>query len=914
LKKVLLGALALLAFVSVAVAISPSQNEIVVLSKKSAQIPPPNHPQIIPADRNFAWNPGMMSKGGIPNRTAICATLSPSGRDDSSAIQTAVNGCPAGQVVKLNAGTFVVNNNVSITTGITLRGSGRGTTILKKTNGGHARLPICVPGTTGILGAPCILHPENPYSTSTATGSISGTTMTIASAFTGASFCTGGSGANGGCFNIGDVISGTGVTTGTVITGFGSGTGGTGTYTVSPSQTVASTTLTETYFPDVQAIVTVNPPGAPYPSPDDSTSQNLTVDGAQGANSVTVANGSGFAAGQFVLLDETAKPSWQPTPTNYPCNYSDTNATLTGSLSGSTLTVTAVTPRNDGIYLGVIFPGDYLTSATSGILAGTTVTAQVTGTTGGVGTYTVSPGGQSFASNTISSGGPCPPLVWKDDRLVFQAHWPQQTFLDASAPFSNANGPFADYGGPVTISIASPAVVSWPGLPAGTQNGQQIEFFTTGALPTGLTAGPNNYYYILNLSGTSFNVAARSTDTVGINTSGTQSGAQTAVTGSAAFGWFSRYNRHINEIKEVASVSGNTVTFTSPISITYRTSRAAQLTRYTGVSAQIQNAGIESLTTAGGANGQIGFNSAAYCWVKDVEVTQWYGEGIFMNYSYRIEVRDSYIHTGSWPVPGGAGYALSAAFGSSELLYENNIILDSDKVMVFRSAGTGSVVGYNYADDAWIGDGVNTTFVEVGINGSHMIGSHHILFEGNASQNFDSDDTHGNALYMTVFRNWLTGQRRDFTDVGYVRAAGLSSYSDYASFVGNILGRSGQMTGWLYTDPAMSCDANGNNCTGNNANWTNQVIWKFGIDSAGHSPPMNPELSAITTVIRDGNYDFLTNSQRWHTTPGGFAMPNSLYLTSKPAFFGNNPWPWSDPTTGAIYTLPAKARYDAGNP
>ena len=45
---------------------------------------------------------------------------------------------------------------------------------------------------------------------------------------------------------------------------------------------------------------------------------------------------------------------------------------------------------------------------------------------------------------------------------------------------------------------------------------------------------------------------------------------------------------------------------------------------------------------------------------------------------------------------------------------------------------------------------------------------------------------------------------------------------------------------------------------------------------------------------------------------GRFAIPNSMYLTSKPAFFGSNPWPWVDPTTGTTYTLPAKARYDAG--
>src|SRR4029077_14696069 len=89
-------------------------------------------------------------------------------------------------------------------------------------------------------------------------------------------------------------------------------------------------------------------------------------------------------------------------------------------------------------------------------------------------------------------------------------------------------------------------------------------------------------------------------------------------------------------------------------------------------------------------------------------------------------------------------------------------------------------------------------------------------------------------------------------------------------------------------------------------------IWKLGYD--GSRWGMHPDPKTLATVIRDGNYDFLTNSQRWHNTPGGFALPNSMYLTSKPAFFGNNPWPWVDPATGATYTLPAKARYEAGLP
>jgi len=66
------------------------------------------------------------------------------------------------------------------------------------------------------------------------TGSIAATTLTV-------------TGVTSGTLGPGQVISGTGVTAGTTITAFGTGTGGAGTYTVSASQTVASTTITAQY-------------------------------------------------------------------------------------------------------------------------------------------------------------------------------------------------------------------------------------------------------------------------------------------------------------------------------------------------------------------------------------------------------------------------------------------------------------------------------------------------------------------------------------------------------------------------------------------------------------------------------------------------------------------------------------------
>jgi hypothetical protein len=74
-----------------------------------------------------------MTATGIPNRGSVYTTLSacsPSltnACDDTSAIQTALDNCPPGQVVQLNVGVFQVNGQgVTLRTACTLRGAGPG--------------------------------------------------------------------------------------------------------------------------------------------------------------------------------------------------------------------------------------------------------------------------------------------------------------------------------------------------------------------------------------------------------------------------------------------------------------------------------------------------------------------------------------------------------------------------------------------------------------------------------------------------------------------------------------------------------------------------------------------------------------------------------------------------------------------
>lgn len=365
--------------------------------------------------------------------------------------------------------------------------------------------------------------------------------------------------------------------------------------------------------------------------------------------------------------------------------------------------------------------------------------------------------------------------------------------------------------------------------------------------------------------------------------------------------WFSQANRPVNEIKEIASVERDTITFTTPVHMRYTTAKRAQLTRFYDDTVHVREAGVEDLGVSGGGNGNIRFEAAAYSWVKNVDDTFWSGEGVAINHSFRVEVRDSTIHHSAFSEPGGAGYAISLANGSSEVLIENNAVHDANKVMVVRSSGAGSVVGYNYMDNGVITS--TPEWIETGLNGSHMAGSHHILFEGNQAFNYDSDNTHGSAIAMTVFRNHLVGRRSGYGGTGNQRAAGLMFGSWWHAFIGNVLGEEGRMDGWIYEDP-------GDGATGSRSDaWrSGGAIWRLGYDPGHWDQVADPKVRS--TVLRDGNFDYVTGEVRWDRTPR--PLPPSLYLKEKPAFFGDEPWPWVDPTgTRKLGTLPARRRAGA---
>lgn len=383
--------------------------------------------------------------------------------------------------------------------------------------------------------------------------------------------------------------------------------------------------------------------------------------------------------------------------------------------------------------------------------------------------------------------------------------------------------------------------------------------------------------------------------------------------GSACRGWFSRTDRSTSQIMEIASISGNVIMFTTPLHFGFKTSKVAQLSRISfsdgsnRVTPAVKYAGVEDLYVSGGGNNNITLNGTGYSWVRGVESDQHEGSSIGVYGSFRGVIRDSYIHSTRNPTPGGGGYGLAISSASSDILVENNIVWNMNKVMVMQAAGGGNVIAYNYMEDGWIS--YNTEWVETGLNSSHMAGTQSALFEGNQSFNFDGDNTWGNATHITLFRNHLTGKRRGLFpvnlkgDTGNRRAVGLMEGHWWYAIIGNVLGTAEQspapFSRFVYESEWP---------------WTGNVasMFKLGYNPENWNAPPDPKV--LSTLVRGGNYDYATNQVHWENIPEQ-TLPNSLYLTAKPSFFGSHVWPWVDPVgTTKVYELPARARFDAGTP
>jgi hypothetical protein len=111
---------------------------------------------------------------------------------------------------------------------------------------------------------------------------------------------------------------------------------------------------------------------------------------------------------------------------------------------------------------------------------------------------------------------------WGED-LVFGPRAAGLYYWDATGGLSSRGVALNSLGGTVTITIASPGVVTFT---VALVEGTAVSFTTTGALPTGLSVGTT--YYLRNVSGLTANLSSTPTGSV-ITTSGTQSGVHSMI-------------------------------------------------------------------------------------------------------------------------------------------------------------------------------------------------------------------------------------------------------------------------------------------------------------------------------------------------------------------------------------------------
>jgi hypothetical protein len=349
------------------------------------------------------------------------------------------------------------------------------------------------------------------------------------------------------------------------------------------------------------------------------------------------------------------------------------------------------------------------------------------------------------------------------------------------------------------------------------------------------------------------------------------------------------------QIVEVIAMSGKKVTFKPPLywelsAVNYAPT-AKILTRVgAGYENYLQRAGVESLTLVhnpafGFFNNALTLQNCAYCWVKNVEIDQSARAAIQLTSVYRSEISHNYLHHTTMTGSGG-GYGIVVESKSTDNLFTDNA-LDYHSGSILIDDSIGNVVSYNYIGNTKFRT-VNWLQATIGSHSAHPMMN---LFEGNVGSVFRSDFIHGSASHFTIFRNRFTGWESDAVNQNN-SAITIHSWNRYFNVVGNVLGTAGKSTNYSLVS------ANFN---------TWNIYW------LGYAGALSVDDVTTSSLLRHGNYDFVTNSTIWDPAIADHTLPTSLYLSAEPSWFGSTPWPPIGPdVAGLSNKIPAQICFERG--
>lgn len=357
--------------------------------------------------------------------------------------------------------------------------------------------------------------------------------------------------------------------------------------------------------------------------------------------------------------------------------------------------------------------------------------------------------------------------------------------------------------------------------------------------------------------------------------------------------WLSRDSgtRCIGQVVKIVGKSGNNLTTEAPLYFTFVPECSPQLLKL--ASTVLQYAGVEDLCVEPKSTNvadSIRIMHSAYCWVKNVESDKAGCRHIQVRRSYRCEVRECYAHDGM-TYGSGSAYGISLFDRATATLVTDNILYHLTVGVQLEAGPVGNVISYNFQKDnyggsSWLNKGIGT-------HGAHPYMN---LMEGNKTQAFSFDYVHGSSSHNTLFRNHVTREANppEREIIYSLRAMEMDKWNRYFNIVGNVFGLS-NLTWTAYED-------NGTRLADQKYVYT----WGYGFDNdTTCDDPLVKE-----TTLRHGNYDFCTASTVWDPGISDHALPDSLYLSSKPAFFGDLAWPPFGPDRQPmIGTLPAERRF-----
>ena len=298
----------------------------------------------------------------------------------------------------------------------------------------------------------------------------------------------------------------------------------------------------------------------------------------------------------------------------------------------------------------------------------------------------------------------------------------------------------------------------------------------------------------------------------------------------------------------------------------------------------------------------------ANCWVKNVKIERCGARCMeLFDCNFRFEIRNCYITKCLNRWDSNNCYGTMIGMYTSGLLIENNVFDAVADGPMFGWTASGNVVGYNYMYDNHRTNVQKGWFL--GIGASHH-GAHTTfnLWEGNELEAVYFDQYWGSHSHNTLFRNRVLGKYMidgiAIDDINNVQTVGTERNVRYQNYLGNVFGTSG------YHD---TYEINSIDCPNE---YADKLIYRTGYASSGNCEQTDSDPEVFNTMLRHMNYDYVTNSVKQCGTAGeppcqggdgSSILPASLYLSSKPAFFGNCAWPSIgadlDPMVG---TLPAK--------